>query len=53
MKVKTDLKSGNVITNAANEAKSLTNASVDLAKNTWNAAASELSSLWATVTSIF
>jgi hypothetical protein len=52
MKVKTDLKSGNFITNATNQAKSVTNQTVDLAKNTWNAAANQVSSLWATATSI-
>jgi len=52
MKVKTHLKSGNVITNAANQAKSLTTQTVNLAQDTWKAAANQVSSLWATATSI-
>jgi len=53
MKVKTNLKSGNIITNAADQAKAVTSQTVDLAKNTWNAAANQVSSLWATAISIF
>jgi hypothetical protein len=52
MKVKTNLKSGNMITNAANQAKSLTTQTVNLAENTWKAASNQVSSLWATATSI-
>jgi hypothetical protein len=52
MKVKTNLKSGNIITNAANQAKSLTTQTVNLAQNTWKAASTQASSLWATATSI-
>jgi hypothetical protein len=52
MKVKTSLKSGNFITNAANEAKGLTTQTVNLAENTWKAASNQVSNLWATATSI-
>jgi len=53
MKVKTSLKSGNFITNAANEAKGLTTQTVNLAENTWKAASNQVSNLWATATSLF
>jgi hypothetical protein len=50
MKVKTNLKSGNIITNASNQAKSLTTQTVDLAKGAWKSAANQASGLWTTVT---
>jgi hypothetical protein len=53
MKVKTNLKSGNFVTNAANQAKSLTTQTANLAENTWKAATNQASNLWATATSIF
>ena len=53
MKVKTNLKSGNIITNASNQAKSLTNQTVNLAQDAWKAAANQASSLWAAATNIF
>ena len=53
MKVKTDLKAGNVITNAANQAKTVTPQTVNLAQDTWKSAATQVSNLWGTVTNLF
>jgi hypothetical protein len=52
MKVKTNLKSGNIITNASNQAKTLTAQTVNLAQDTWKAASNQVSGLWAAATNI-